>query len=374
MLEGGGAVVLKILSRDIIHKSDVGGVVTGLASQADVMAAAKKMIDAVRSRMSDARIDGLLVQQMIARPHTRELIMGVASDPAFGPMILFGAGGVAVDILDDTALALPPLDLKLAHELIARTRVSRLLRAYRNVPGVNANAIAEMLVRLSRLVCDLPEIEELDFNPVLAGPDGALAVDVRIAIAPHARPSTRVASANPRLTIRPYPRGWERDEKLASGLEVHVRPVRPSDEVLIGEMLTRVEPEDIRFRFFSRVGQFTHAFLARLTQLDYARAMAFVALEKTGREALGFVWLYADANHEKGEYAILVRSDHKGKGLGWTLMRRMIDWARSEGLRAVEGQVLAQNIAMLNMARELGFEEAEAGDDRSIRSMTLKLE
>lgn len=373
-LAAGQRVVLKILSPDITHKSDIGGVALNLDREETVAAAAEAILAAARTRRPDARITGLIVQPMIHKPNARELIMGVADDPTFGPVIAFGSGGTAVEIVNDKAIALPPLDIKLARDLIGRTRIAKLLGAYRDVPAADIDAIASTLVKLSQLVADIGEICELDLNPILAAADGVIALDARIAVAPIASPRNQPSGVNPRLSIQPYPQHRVREETLANGLAIRIRPIRPEDELLIRAMLARVSPEDIRLRFFSPIKEFSHTFLARLAQIDYARAMAFIAIERATGEALGVVRVVADANHEKGEYAILVRSDHKGGGLGWRLMQELIEWARSDGLQRIEGQVLGVNTTMLKMCRELGFSVRNDPEDQELRIVSLPLD
>ena len=372
-LDGGGRVAVKILSPDITHKSDVGGVRLDLASEAEVRAAAADILAAAKARRPDARIKGLVVQPMIRKANARELLLGVADDPTFGPVIVFGSGGTAVEIVNDKAIALAPLDLKLAADLIARTRISRLLRAYRDVPAAKVDAILATIVKLSQLVVDIGEIAELDLNPLLADAEGVIALDARIAARAILSSGKGAGNANPRLSIRPYPQHWERDVKLTEQLIVHIRPVRPDDEALIGAMLTEISREDIRLRFFAPIAHFSHALLARLAQLDYARAMAFIAIEPATGDALGAVRIVADANHEKGEYAILVRSDHKGSGLGWALMQLVIEWAKADGITKIVGQVLADNETMLKMCRELGFSIVRDPYDRDIRAVSLSI-
>jgi acetyltransferase len=310
---------------------------------------------------------------MILRPKARELIAGIADDPTFGPIVVFGCGGVAVEVIDDKALALPPLDLRLAHELIGRTRVSRLLNAYRNVPRADIDGIAVVLVRLAQLAAELPEVREIDLNPLLADESGVVALDARVAIAPAER-RRAAPSGHPRFAIRPYPREWERHAKLRDNTTVLIRPIQPEDERLYPAFLTRVFPEDMRLRFFAPVKDINHAFIARFTQLDYARAMAFVAIDETAREMLGVARLHADSAYQRAEYAVLVRSDFKGKGLGWTLMQTIIEYARSEGLRTIEGQVLKDNVTMLQMCAELGFRIASDPDDASVNMVSLDLQ
>jgi acetyltransferase len=308
-----------------------------------------------RAARPDARITGVTIHPLVLRPKARELIAGIADDPTFGPVIVFGRGGTAVEVIGDKALALPPLDLELARGLIARTRVSRVLQAYRNVPAADTNAIALLLVKLAQLAADVPELRELDLNPVLADQNGLIAVDARIAVAPLDL-TRRGPSGHPRFAIRPYPKEWERHTALRDGTKILVRPVRPEDEALYGPFFADVTAEDLRLRFFAPVKEFGHTFIARFTQIDYARAMAFIAIEESSGKMLGVVRLHADANYERGEYAILVRSDLKGRGLGYLLMQLIIEYARTEKLKTIEGQVLSENTTMLVMCRELGFE------------------
>ena len=224
------------------------------------------------------------------------------------------------------------------------------------------DAVALLLVKLAQLAADLPELRELDLNPVLADQNGLIAVDARIAVVP-VEAARRGPSGHPRFAIRPYPKEWERRTELRDGTKILVRPVRPEDEPLYGPFFAAVTQQDLRLRFFAPVKEFGHTFIARFTQIDYARAMAFIAIEESSGNMLGVVRLHADANYERGEYAILVRSDLKGRGLGYMLMQMIIEYARAEGLKTIEGQVLAENTAMLAMCKELGFEiAADPGD------------
>jgi acetyltransferase len=350
----GATVVLKIASRDIVHKSDVGGVVLNLTSPEAVRAATADILARAKALRPEARISGVIVQAMVLRPKARELILGLADDPTFGTVIVFGRGGTAVEIINDKALALPPLDLQLARDLIERTRVSRLLRAYRDVPAVKQDTVAMVLVKLAQMAADIPEIRELDINPLLADETGVLAVDARVAVG---RVERKFAGSGPaNFAVRPYPSQWQRHLKIKDGWRVFVRPIRPEDEPLIHEFLRHVTSYDLRLRFFAPIKQFTHEFIARLTQLDYARAMAFVAFDDATNEMVGVVRMHSDSIYESGEYAILLRSDLKGRGLGWALMQLMIEYAKSEGLKAISGEVLQENTVMLEMCRELGFE------------------
>ncbi len=366
--DGAEACVVKIFSRDISHKSDVGGVRLDIRSADDVAETTRAMLAHIAVAAPDARLDGVTVQPMIRRPRAHELIVGIADDATFGPAILFGAGGTAVEALADTALALPPLDRLLAEDLIAGTRISRLLRGYRDRPAADHEAIARTLVLLSRMSVDLPCIRELDINPLIADEHGVIALDARVVI----DPGDTTKAPNPRLAIRPYPAHLASSETLRNGTPVQLRPVRPEDEPMYQRFLEVVDPEDLRLRFFSPVRNLSHAFVARLTQIDYARAMAFVAVDENG-DMLGAGRLHADPNHVSAEYAVLVRSDLKGAGLGWTLMQRLIAFAREDGLEEMHGEVLTENATMLRMCRDLGFEVRATPDDPSLRHVVLKL-
>jgi acetyltransferase len=371
ILAAGGTAAIKILSPDIVHKSDVGGVTLDLTSEDAVRRATADVLARARHLRPAARVTGVTVQAMVRRAKARELIAGLADDPTFGPVVVFGRGGTAVEVIDDKALALPPLDLKLAKDLIARTRVSRILKGYRDVPAADQGAVALALVKIAQLAADLPEIRELDINPLLADASGVIAVDTRVAIAPSAPGKGR---GHPRFAIRPYPKEWEREVTLASGRPLFIRPVRPEDEELMRTFLDQVTPEDLRLRFFAPIRAFTHAFIARLIQIDYARAIAFIAVDVATQAMIGAVRLHADANHETGEFGILVRSDLKGVGIGWELMRMIIEWARAEGLHVIEGQVLRENATMLEMCSRLGFVIRSDPHDPDVKLVTLAIE
>jgi acetyltransferase len=368
----GATLVLKIMSRDIVHKSDVGGVVLNLTSADAVRLATAAILARAKALRPEARISGVIVQAMVVRPKARELILGLADDPTFGTVIVFGRGGTAVEIINDKALALPPLDLQLARDLIERTRVSRLLRAYRDVPAVKEDSVAVVLVKLAQMAADIPEIRELDINPLLADENGVLAVDARVAVGAAVRKFAGSGPAN--FAVRPYPSQWQRHLEMKDGLRVLVRPIRPEDEPAIHELLRHVTSQDLRLRFFAPMKEFSHEFIARLTQLDYARAMAFVAIEEATNELVGVVRIHSDSIYESGEYAILLRSDLKGRGLGWALMQLIIEYARSEGLKRISGQVLQENSLMLNMCRELGFAVKSDATEHSLCDVTLELE
>ena len=367
----GATVVLKIMSRDIVHKSDVGGVVLNLTTPEAVRGATAGILARAKALRPEARVAGVVVQAMVVRQKARELILGLADDPTFGTVIVFGRGGTAVEIINDKALALPPLDLQLARDLIGRTRVSRLLAAYRDVPAVKPDAVEMILVKLAQMAADIPQIRELDINPLLADEAGVLAVDARVALGTVARKFKGSGPGN--FAVRAYPSQWQRHLEVKDGWRVFVRPIRPEDEPLVHEFLRHVTSHDLRLRFFAPMKEFTHEFIARLTQLDYARAMAFVAVDETANEVLGVVRIHSDSIYESGEYAILLRSDLKGRGLGWALMQLIIEYAKSEGLKVIAGDVLQENAVMLEMCRNLGFEVKADPHEHGICNVKLKL-
>lgn len=367
-----GACVVKILSPDISHKSDVAGVALNLKSEDEVRRAAAGMIQLARRLRPQARIEGVTLHPMINKPHGRELIAGLADDPTFGPIVLFGQGGKAVEVYRDRSIGLPPLNMALAHDMIARTRVSRLLDAYRDSPAADRAAVARTLVKLSELSADIPQIRSLDLNPLVADGDGVISLDARVEIAP-AQPMSRYG-ANPRFAIAPYPKAQERHVTLRKGDKVFIRPIRPEDERLYPALFAKIKADDLRLRFFAPVKEFSHQFIARLTQVDYARAYVCAAIDEVSGEIVGVVRLMHDPDDIRAEYAILVRSDWKGRGLGWLLMHLLIDYAVETGLKIVEAQVLPENRPMLDMCAGLGFTISNDPEDPSLRYVKLDVE
>ncbi|HWB49499.1 MAG TPA: bifunctional acetate--CoA ligase family protein/GNAT family N-acetyltransferase [Stellaceae bacterium] len=351
----GFPVALKIRSPDITHKSDVGGVALGLRDKAAVRDAAATMLDRVRAVRPEARIDGILVQQMIERPGAVELLAGLGDDAVFGPVVVFGQGGTAVEVVRDSAIALPPLDPLLARAQMERTRVWSLLQAYRSKPAAAIDAIAGILIRLGDLAADHPEIQELDINPLLADAGGVVALDARIRVAAAAVPGAS------RLAIAPYPRHIETIGAARDGTPIALRPVRPEDEPLLQDLFAHMSAEDKRLRFFAAMRELGHALAARLSQIDYDREMALIALHDG--VPLGVARYAADPDRLRAEYAVAVRSDWKGCGVGHLLMTRLIDVARAAGIGELSGEVLRENKPMLDMCRALGFTVAENPTD-----------
>jgi acetyltransferase len=366
----GGAVALKILSPDITHKSDVGGVVLDLAGPAAVLDAAKSMRERLGRAYPQARFEGFTVQPVVRRPGAYELIVGMSTDPQFGPVILAGQGGIAVEVLDDKALGLPPLNMRLAGELLARTRIYRLLKGFRGQPAANLEAIALTLVRLSQLVVDLAEICELDINPLLADQFGVMALDARVRVE-----ATDKFGAD-RLAIRPYPRELEELVPLGDGRILLLRPIRPEDEPSLQAAFAKLTPEEVRLRFFVPMKTLSHVTAARFTQIDYDREMALILTDAgiAGRTQIyGVVRIIADPDNETAEYAVIVRHDMTGMGLGVFLLRRILDYAQQRGIREIHGDVLQENRTMLKLCEVLGFERKRSADDPEIVRVSLRL-
>ena len=365
----GGAVALKIQSPDISHKSDFGGVALGLVGAAGVAAAAERMLARVRSAKPDARIEGFTIEPMAEMPGGIELILGMSEDFQFGPVMLFGQGGIAVEQFADRTLALPPLNLALAREMMAGTRVYRLLRGYRDRPPADLDAVALSLVKLSQLVCENPELVEVDINPLLAGPAGVLALDARIKLTAEKRGLERLA-------IRPYPAELEENVRIENGPVLRLRPIRPEDEPALIRLFDRLSPETVRMRFFTAMKQMSHALAAQLSQIDYDRQMAFVLAEPgpAGPSDIhGVVRLAADPDGEQAEYAIVVEDSMAGQGIGRLLMHRLIAYAGKRGLKQIFGEVLAENATMLDFCRHLGFRIEASPEGSAVMHTRLDL-
>ncbi|EGF31723.1 Protein acetyltransferase [Oxalobacteraceae bacterium IMCC9480] len=345
----GFPVAIKILSPQIWHKSDVGGVALDLEDADAVRHAARAMHKRLCELQPDAELQGFAVQAMARRPQAHELIVGVSTDPVFGPVILFGQGGIAVEVLDDHAVGLPPLNSVLAGDMIARTRVARLLAGYRNRPAADLEAINRTLIQISSLVEDLPELVELDINPLLADGHGVIALDARMRVA-----KPRSTS---RLAIRPYPQSLEQVTDW-HGEALTIRPIKPEDGEAHVIFFNQLSAGDVRYRAFSSIRQLQEPQVARLTQIDYDREMAFIATRVGAdgqRETLGVARAVADADNHEAEFAIIVRSDMKGRGLGRLLMQRLIDYCRSRGTHFIIGETMSDNKGLLTLTQKLGF-------------------
>jgi acetyltransferase len=345
----GFPVVLKINSPDISHKSEVDGVRVHLHSEADVLAAFGEITGKAKAALPEARIFGVTVQTQVKGD--LELILGSKRDPDFGPIILFGLGGVLTEAFRDTAVDLPPLNLLLARRLMERTQVYRLLKGFRTLPPADLTRVEEILVRLSQLVTDFPEIVELDINPLLITTGQPVAVDARIIIEPSSLPAPR------HLIISPYPNQYESDWLLEDGTPVLLRPMRPEDEALVADFLKDCSDETLYFRYFQLIKHWTHQMLIRFTQNDYDREMGLTAFgQPPGPEVMmGVVRLVMAPDRDTAEFAVIVADPWQGKGLGQKLIERGLEIARENGVRLLWGEVLAENQPMLELVRKLGF-------------------
>ncbi len=369
--EIGYPVALKILSHDITHKSDVGGVLLNIESDKLLQYAAEGMLSRIQRLQPAARIEGFSVQQMSNRPNAHELIIGVTTDNIFGPVVLFGKGGTAVEVVNDKAVALPPLNMALAEELMARTNIYRELQGYRNTAAADLEAVRLTLLKVSQIIIDHPEIQELDINPLFADSKGVLALDARIKVA--RTDKTRATH----LAIRPYPQELEEWVTTNSGRRILLRPIKPEDELAHHELFKRLSPHDVYFRFFRAVGDIQHDQLARYTQIDYDREMAFIAT--TGdhdkqAETLGVVRAVSDANNHEAEFAIVIASDFQGNRLGSILMEKLIRYCRARGTRRLVGQTFTDNTKMRRLAETFGFEMHYSGDGTVHLSLDLQTE
>jgi acetyltransferase len=309
------------------------------------------MLRRVAESAPGARVDGFTVQAMARRPEAHELFVGAAVDPVFGPVVMFGQGGIAVEALDDHVVALPPLNQVLARDLVSRARVARLLRGYRGRPPADHDAIHRALIAVGQMLADIPEIVALDVNPLLADQHGVLALDARIEVAP------AQGGGVERFAILPYPQHLEQVVSWDDG-RIVVRPIRPEDAPAHVEFFESLDPVDVRTRFMTTVRALTPRQLARFTQIDYDREMAFIASRQRGGggwETLGVARSHADPDRTYAEFAVIVRSELKSKGLGGLLMSRLIEHCRNEGIGELRGEVLVDNKDMLQLARRLGF-------------------
>jgi acetyltransferase len=345
----GFPVALKLLSSGVLHKTEVGGVALDLESPREVEQAAEAMRGRLARLRPGATIDGFSVQEMARRPDALEVFVGAAVDPIFGPFVMFGQGGTAVEVIGDKAVALPPLDAHLADELMSRTRVRRLLGGYRGRPPADLTALRRLLVCVSQLVIEIPELVELDVNPVLVDSTGLVGVDARLRLEPTPLPGSE------RLSIRPYPRELEAELVLADGQRVLVRPIRPEDEATHRRLFKRFRPEDVRFRFFHMIRELPESELARYTQIDYEREMAFVAIDPASREELGVVRSVTHPSGKSADFAIIVAPDAAGRGLGGALLAKLVQYLRGRGVAALTGRVLSDNRRMLDLAQRAGF-------------------
>ena len=363
----GRPVILKIMSRDLPLLTDFSAVAVDLRAPGQVRQAAERMLMLLRERLPKARVEGFSVQPMAERTGVLEILVGITEDPEFGPVILFGSGGPAWDVIDDTVIALPPLNMQLARDAILRTRIAGLLQGLR---GTAIDDLALTLTKVSQLVVDFAEVASLTVNPLLVDEHGVIAVTAAMRVCRAALPAAK------RLAIRPYPKELEETLVLPDGRVLCLRPVLPEDEPAFQALFERLTPEDVRLRFFAPKKALTHPLAARMTQIDYDREMALVLAEPgpPGRSLIfGAVHITADPDNENAEYAIMLHSDMSGLGLGPMLMRQIIDYSRQRGIKEIFGEVLRENRPMLKVCELFKFSRSIKPDDPGTIEVRLKL-
>jgi len=369
--ELGYPVAMKVDSPDITHKTDAGGVRLGLGNAQAVRSAYNEILAAVAASRPNAHVHGIAVEPMVARPNGRELMVGVVRDPVFGPAITFGAGGTAVEVNRDRAVALPPLDNFLVDDLIGSTRVSKLLGAFRHLPPVDRQGLVDVLLRVSEMVCELPALAELDINPLIADENGIVAADARVVV----RRAHPRSGAYSHMAIHPYPVRFVHHWQLQDGRVVTLRPIRPEDARIEEEFVRSLSAESRYFRFMDTLRELTPQMLVRFTQIDYDREMAFVAVIDEGdREVeIGVARYVTNPDGQTCEYGLVVTDLWHRHGLGRKLMELLIEVARARDLKSMVGHVFAQNGGMLELCSELGFVIGPSPDDPMLRLATLQL-
>jgi len=380
----GFPVALKIDSPDISHKSDVQGVALNIMTGASAREAYVDMVERVKRLQPDARINGVTVQKMASARRGRELYIGLVTDDPFGPVIVFGAGGTMIELIDDRAMELPPLNQYLARRLIERARVAETLGEWRGASAVDMDALEQVLLRVSEMVCELPQLREMDINPIIVDENGAVAVDARIVIDSAPQAASGLSSHYNHLAILPYPARYEQVYPMRGGGEYTVRPVHPNDAEMLQELVAKLSPESRYFRFVSHMTELPPAMLARFTLIDYDREMALVAVFKqrtagddgeiTETERIIGVSRYiTNPDRASCEFSLLVADGFAGKGLGSRLMESIMQVAREKGLTEIEGLVLTHNGGMLKLMRSLGFEVKPFAEDPDFRLVTHAL-
>jgi len=382
----GFPVALKIDSPDISHKSDVQGVALNLVNATGVRDAYNDMVQTVARLQPKARINGVTVQNMASAKRGREIYVGLVTDDPFGPVIAFGAGGTMIELINDRAMELPPLNQFLAHRLIERSRVSETLGEWRGNAAVNMDALEQVLLRVSEMVCELPQLREMDINPFIVDEHGAVAVDARIVIdhASQSQANSAGSSSYNHLAILPYPARYAQVWPLPGGGEYSVRPIRPDDAQMLQDLMQHLSPESRYFRFVSSITELPPTMLARFTLIDYDREMALVAVFKervagadgefTETERIIGVSRYiTNPDQSSCEFALVVADDFSGKGLGSRLMLSIMDVAREKGLAEMDGLVLANNPGMLKLMRSLGFSVKTFVEDAELKIVSHAL-
>ncbi len=366
----GMPVAMKVNSREITHKSDVGGVLLNLNSAHEVRSGYQHIQENIQRHLPEAVMDGVSIEPMVVKPNGRELMIGVTSDPIFGPVITFGAGGTMVEIMADRAVALPPLNHFLVQDLIQRTLVARMLGEFRGMAAADMSALENILLRVSEMVCELPLLKEMDINPLILDEHGALAADARVVVE-YRQPT---ADHYSHMAIHPYPTQLISHWQLADGTDITIRPIRPEDAELVQNFVRALSEEARYFRFMNSMHELTESMLVRFTQIDYSKEIALVAVTCEAPETeLGVARFAINPDGESCEFAIVVADRMAGKGLGQKLMVSLMEAARSKGLKSIEGEVLNNNHNMLKLTKRLGFSHKVSEEDHAIIKVSLTL-
>ncbi|MCP3994298.1 MAG: GNAT family N-acetyltransferase, partial [bacterium] len=350
----GFPVAMKIYSEDISHKSDVGGVKLNIRNAADVRGNYRELIERVQRKRPEANLEGVTVEAMHRTTNGREVMVGVLNDPVFGPVISFGAGGTFVEVMEDAAIAIPPINERLARNLISRTKVAKALGEFRNMPAANKDALVDVLLRVSNMACELPWLKEMDINPLILDEHQAMAVDARIVVGvPKPSPD-----AYAHMAIHPYPADLESTFQLPDGRDVTIRPIRPEDAEIEQDFIRNLSDEAKYFRFMHAVHELTPEMLVRFTQIDYDREMALIAVtEQDGKEVEhGVVRYVTNPDLNSCEFAVVISDEFQGHGIGQRMLTRLMEIARSRGLDMMEGEVLTTNHRMLELVRSMDFQ------------------
>jgi len=363
----GFPVAMKVNSPDITHKTDAGGVMLNLANAQAVRAAYHEIIENLQRNRPEARLDGISIEPMVVKPNGRELMVGVTSDPIFGPLITFGAGGTTVEVMGDRSVTLPPLNAFLVKDLIQGTHVAKMLGAFRHMPPADMQALESVLLRVSEMVCELPMLMEMDINPLILDESGVLAADARVVVELRQPSADRYAH----MAIYPYPTHLVSSWQLADGTDLVIRPIRPEDAGIEQAFVRNLSEEARYFRFMNSVQELSEAMLVRFTQIDYSREMALVAVaEENGQEVeLGVTRFAINPDGESCDFALVIADRMRGKGLGNKLMTALMDAARSKGLKVMEGEVLKSNTSMLKLMQRLNFSIENSPDDDSVKKV-----
>jgi acetyltransferase len=367
----GFPVAMKVLSTNISHKSDAGGVRLNINSAHEVRGVYRELIDQVQKKLPDANITGVTVEKMYRSSNARELMIGIVRDPVFGPVISFGSGGTNVEVMKDSAISLPPLNHRLAKDLIERTKAARMLASFRNMPAANMELLVDILLRVSNMACELPWIQEMDINPLMVDDNGAVAVDARIRVA-YPKPSTDPYN---HLAIHPYPSHLVTPVQLSDGTNIVIRPIRPEDAEIEQAFIRGLSAESRYFRFMSSISELSLEMLVRFTQIDYHNEMALIAVwpSEEGEEEIGVVRYMTNVDKRTCEFALVVADHWQGKGIARLLMRNLIEIARDRGLEVMEGQVLSNNFRMLDLMTRLNFRISNDPNESGIKLVQLRL-